>query len=420
MKVANSASMKIMLVTQWFDPEPTFKGLAFAKALQARGHEVSVVTGFPNYPGGKIYPGYKLQLHRSEVQDGVRVKRLFLYPSHDGSGVGRALNYISFFLSVLTYLIIFAPRVDVIYVYHPPATVGVAVALAQFFRRTPTLLDVQDMWPDTLSSTGMINNKFLLKIIRSVCAFTYSYSSHIVVLSNGFKNLLTQRDVSDRKITVIPNWADIKSDVSRTPITSAMDQVKGFKFLFAGNMGPAQNLDGVIDAALLLSRQPNFITIFLLGEGIETAKLKERCESLQLKNIVFLPRVTMSQVGSFLAKADCLLVHLKADPLFAITIPSKTQAYLLSGKPILMAVEGDAADMVKSANAGFCVQPGNANELAKAMTAISVLPSRKLKTMGVAGKLYYEKHLSMEVGVVAFEKVFLKLAKRSSAGIQNA
>jgi colanic acid biosynthesis glycosyl transferase WcaI len=412
-------SLNILLITQWFDPEPSFKGLTFAKALQGLGHRVSVVTGFPNYPGGKIYPGYKLQLHTNETLDDIKIKRLFLYPSHDGSAVGRALNYCSFFLSLLTYLVFFAPRVDVIYVYHPPATVGVAAAIARVFRRTPTVLDVQDMWPDTLTMTGMIKNKFLLNFIGKVCSFAYSNMNHIVVLSNGFKRALIKRGVPEGKLTVIPNWADVWPANCTAVLPSVFAKSPEFKILFAGNMGRAQNLGCVIDAALHLSHLPYGIKIFLLGEGLETEQLKKRCADLQLQSIVFLPRVSMAEVGAYLAAADCLLVQLKADPLFAITIPSKTQAYLASGKPIIMAVEGDAADMVKDAEAGVCIKPEDAEGLAKAMIAVSQMSPETLLRMGEAGKAYYEKFLRLEVGVRSFDSVFKKVLGRTSSGEQG-
>jgi len=172
---------RILLITQWFDPEPTFKGLLFAKKLVAHGFDVEVITGFPNYPGGKIYQGYRVKLMQREVIDEVLVTRLPLYPSHDKSKVGRALNYTSFFLSSLIYGLFFAKRPDVIYAYHPPLTVGVTAALLKFFRKVPVVLDLQDMWPDTLRATGMINNRLILNFISKVCDFVYKSARRIVV-----------------------------------------------------------------------------------------------------------------------------------------------------------------------------------------------------------------------------------------------
>ena len=292
---ARSNNLNILLLTQWFDPEPSFKGLTFAKALQGLGHSVSVVTGFPKYPGGKIYLGYKLRLYADEIRDSIKIKRLYLYPSHNGSAIGRALNYVSFFLSVLVYLIFFAPRVDVIYVYHPPATVGVAAAIARFFRRIPTVLDVQDMWPDTLATTGMINHKLLLRFIGRICSFAYANMNHIVVLSNGFKSVLIERGVPENKLTVIPNWADIKPSAANFQVPASLAKSKEFKILFAGNMGRAQNLGCVIDAALLLSTMPFDIKIFLLGEGVDMEHLKKHSSSLNLKNVVFESKLNLNR-----------------------------------------------------------------------------------------------------------------------------
>src|SRR5690242_1321897 len=144
--------MRIAYVTQWFDPEPNIvKGIAFVRALEAAGHQVTVVTGLPNYPDGKIYPGYRLRLIQHETLGGVKVVRLPLYPSHDRSSLRRSMNFLSFFISAFLYLLFRRSRFDLAYVYHPPITVGLAAACAG----VPFVLDVQDLWPDTIAATGM-------------------------------------------------------------------------------------------------------------------------------------------------------------------------------------------------------------------------------------------------------------------------
>lgn len=406
----SSVPLKIMILTQWFDPEPTFKGLTFAKALKERGHDISVVTGFPNYPGGKLYEGYSLGFKQLEILDGIEVKRLYLYPSHSNSALGRIFNYVSFFFSVLFYLLFLSPRVDVIYVYHPPITVGLAATIARFFKRTPVLLDIQDIWPDTLAATGMIKNRHVLSLIGRACSAVYSNVDHIVVLSKGFRKLLNERGVVNEKLTVIPNWADIRSVSADTRLPEEFSNYVGFKLLFAGNMGMAQNLDTIVDAAIALSRFDAEIKVFLLGDGVAAGKLKSRVSQLELQNVVFLPRVPMTEVGFYLDAADCLLVHLKSDPLFEITIPSKTQAYLAAGKPIIMAVNGDAADMVHESGAGICVQPEDPNALADAILKMAKLSKVQLTKMGKAGKVYYKSRLNLDVGTTAFERLFYTLA----------
>jgi glycosyltransferase involved in cell wall biosynthesis len=199
---------RILLLTQWFDPEPTFKGLVFARELVSQGFEVEVLTGFPNYPEGKLYPGYKIKWLQREVIDGVQITRVPLYPNHDQSAIKRVLNYASFAASSLIYGLFMAKRADVIYAYHPPLTVGVTASLLRLLRRIPVVYDIQDMWPDTLRATGMLNNARALNVVAAVCGWVYRRVDHIVVLSPGFKRLLTARGVPERKLEVIYNWAD--------------------------------------------------------------------------------------------------------------------------------------------------------------------------------------------------------------------
>ena len=164
---------RVLLLTQWFDPEPTFKGLVFARELVRQGFEVEVLTGFPNYPGGKVYPGYRIQWLQREVINGVQITRVPLYPNHDQSAIKRVLNYASFAASATMYGVFMAKRADVMYAYHPPLTVGMAAALIKLFRRIPVVYDIQDMWPDTLRATGMLNNPKALDMVARVCRWVW-------------------------------------------------------------------------------------------------------------------------------------------------------------------------------------------------------------------------------------------------------
>jgi glycosyltransferase involved in cell wall biosynthesis len=197
--------MRILMLTQWFDPEPTFKGLTFAKALRERGHEVEILTGFPNYPGGKVYPGYRIRPFQREVMEGIPVIRVPLYPSHDNSAIRRVANYATFALSAAAIGTAAVKPADVMYVYHPPATVAFPAMLIGSIRRIPFVYDIQDLWPDTLGATGMVNNKSLLKMVGRWCRWTYRAAARIVVLSPGFKELLVARGVPREKIEVIYN-----------------------------------------------------------------------------------------------------------------------------------------------------------------------------------------------------------------------
>lgn len=401
---------RIALITQWFDPEPTFKGMVFARKLVKQGFEVEVVTGFPNYPGGKIYAGYRIGLIQRELIDGVKVTRLPLYPSHDQSAIKRILNYVSFAISVAFYGLFLIKKVDVIYAYHPPLTVGIVASLIRVFRRIPVVYDIQDMWPDTLQATGMINNSLALALISKACNWVYRRVDHIVVLSPGFKRLMIERGVPKSKVDVIYNWADEDSLISADGVLPNifLDE-NTFKIIFAGNMGKAQALDVVLEAANLLRAVNSRVVFVMIGGGVDVLRLKKKAIDMQLDNVFFLPQVPMAQVGKILMAADALLVHLKKDPLFRVTIPSKTQAYMCIGKPTLMAVNGDASDLIQKSNGGVIAESGNPEELARAAEGLASLDQNQLNRMGKDARQYYRNHLSLEVGVAKFSEIFRKL-----------
>ena len=401
---------RILLITQWFDPEPTFKGILFAKELVSRGFEVEVITGFPNYPGGTLYDGYRVKFIQKEVIDGVLVTRVPLFPSHDKSKLGRVFNYLSFAFSSLIYGLFFSKRADVIYAYHPPLTVGISALIIKLFRRVPVVLDIQDMWPDTLKATGMISNSGLLYFVSKACNLIYSSVTKIVVLSPGFKNLLIGRGVPESKIEIIYNWADenvLRNVTRETPKELAC--IEGFKVLFAGNVGQAQGLNVILDAAHLLKDDVPKLHFLVLGRGLQLDDLKIRANQLNLGNVHFLPAVGMDKVGSFLDSADALLIHLNSDPLFEITIPGKTQAYMAVGKPIIMGVSGDASNLVSSADCGVCFEPENPVALADAAKSLMSLDPTEIQRLGKNAGSFYDENLSVKAGVDLFSEVFIKI-----------
>ena len=405
--------MRILMLTQWFDPEPTFKGLAFAKELVRLGHEVEVLTGFPNYPGGELYEGYKIRLIQRENIDGISVLRVPLYPSHDGSALRRIANYVSFAFSAAFIGALLVKPADVMYVYHPPATVGFAASVIGMVRRIPFVYDIQDLWPDTLAATGMLNNPSILKLVDSGCRFIYRHAAKIVVLSPGFKEMLITRGVPAKKIEVIYNWCD-EANIQRKCATTGLDKKLGlsgkFNIIFAGTMGKAQALDSVLDAAKMISISQPKVQFVFVGGGIDVDRLKKKTGDMRLPNVCFLPRMPMQEIGSVIPCADVLLVHLRDDPLFKITLPSKTQAYMAAGRPILMAVRGDAASLLENAKAGIACIPEDPQSIAAAIEQFCCMSRQDLDDMGERGRKFYEAELSLEVGAYKFETIFKSLA----------
>ena len=403
--------VQILLLSQWFQPEPHFKGLPLAQALADLGHEVEVLTGFPNYPGGRLYPGYRVKLWQREQMGAVGVTRAPLYPSHDRSAIKRIANYVSFAVSS-TLLALTRPRPDVVYVYCPPMTAAAAAVILRFLRRVPYVVDIQDLWPDTLASTGMVKNGLIMRMVGAWSNFAMRHAERLVVLSPGFKRRLVDRGIAV-PIDVIPNWAPPEIERLMIAPFSAVRECGIFNVLFAGNMGQAQALTTVLDAAALLLGDPS-IRFTFIGGGVQVEELKKLANKRDLANVTFLPSRPAEEMMDVFADADALLVHLRDDPLFAITIPSKTQAYLAAGKPILMGVLGDAAAMVEQAGAGLIYEPENAKALAEAVVKLSRLSPAERQQMGERGQAFYRAQLSFGVNLPKIAKV-LSLAAKSAA-----
>jgi colanic acid biosynthesis glycosyl transferase WcaI len=401
--------MRVLLLSQWFEPEPTFKGLAFARALAARGHDVEVLTGFPNYPGGNLYPGYRVRPWQRETMRGIRVTRVAIYPSHNKSALGRSLNYLSFGVTSALLSPFLVRKPDVIYVYHPPATSGLAALLAKALAGVPFVYDIQDLWPDTLGLSGMVSHSGLCRLLGRYCQLIYQRAARITVSTPGFKHALVSRGVSAEKVEVVYNWCD-EAALGNSERDEAVAERLGlhhrFNIMFAGTMGTGQALGAVLEAARLCAADCPEAQFVFVGGGIEKQDLEARAKGAQLTNVLFLPRQPMEKMAAILQMGDVLLVHLKDEPLFQITIPSKTQAYMAAGRPILMSVRGDAADLVRSAKAGLVCEPENPAKIASAVRQFSKMPPSERSAMGTEGQRFYRAQLSLAVGVEKFERIF--------------
>lgn len=404
--------MKILILTQWFQPEPMFKGLPFAKALQEHGHDVEVLTGFPNYPEGKLYSGYRVKPWQREDMDGVSVIRTALYPSHDHSGIRRMLNYISFSISSAVLGPFLVKKPDVIYVYNLVTLMPTAKIL-RVAHKAKIVLDVQDLWPESVISSGMMKNRALGRLLGGWCRKQYQCADFLTVLSAGFKRRLVEQGLNESRVGVIYNWcSEFKQKFSEEAtkiLKREMVKSNDFNILFAGTIGELQGLNVVLEAAHKLEKMKKNIVFTLMGGGVDVARLKQKAKGL--KNVNFLPRCAPEKAADMMASADALLVHLKEDPLFHITVPSKTQASLFAGRPILMGVAGDASELVSRANAGICFKSDSGESLAGAALQLYRMSPGERERMGQNGKAFYLTKLSFQEGVSKFDNLFRKLIK---------
>lgn len=416
--------MRILFLTQWFEPEPgAIRGLPLARWLKQRGHDLKVLTGFPNYPGGKLYPGYRMRWRQWETMEGVPVLRVPLYPSHSRSAVGRVANYTSFAFSAATLGCALAGSADVAYVYHPPATVGFPAVLLKLVRRIPFVYHIADMWPESVVESGMLGQGMSKRLAEAIlgrwCRIVYRRADAITVLSPGFQRLLVERGVPAQKVSVVYNWTDEGAfrPVPRDPALAQQLGMAGrFNVVYAGNLGAFQGLDAVIRAAVLLKDVPQ-VQIVLTGTGQQEAELKQLGSRLQADNVRFLGGQPYRDMPAIHSLADVLLVHLKDLPFFTTTIPSKTQVALASGRPVLMAVRGDAADLVRRAQAGLTCEPANEQALAAAVRAFYAMDPAAREALGRNGRDFYLREMALVVGGRMTESVLEAVAgKRTASG----
>ncbi len=405
--------MRILLVTQLFQPEPAhLKGLEFAKELIRLGHDVEVLTGFPNYPGGKIYPGYKVRLKQREDIEGVAVTRVAMYPSHDKSGFKRALSYGSLALATRLWGVSRRQRPDVIYMYQGAATLAwIAMHCKKKFG-IPYVLDVQDLWPDSVTLSGMLKVPYGEWLLNYWCKRTYDAASRIIVLSEGYKRLLIERSVPEAKIEVIYNWSDERNRKSPTRSELPFDEfglAGRFNVMFAGNMGKFQSLKYVLDAAEQLETSCPKVRFVLVGDGVDRAELESVVKSKNLGNVLFIPRQPAERMQDIFAFASATLIHLRDDRLTRVGIPQKTQAYMAAGRPIIAAVRGDTAALVKRSQAGLTCESENSTSIAKAVKTLLNMSEDERESLSKKGIDFYEKELSLTIGVKKIESILQKI-----------
>lgn len=399
--------MKILFLSMHYAPEPCDSRTSrLARLMAERGHEAEALTSFPNYPFGKVYDGYRQSLRERKTLDGVHVVRVPMFPDHSMSVKRRALSYISFGASAAFLGSWSTRRPDVLWVHHPTIATSVAGYFLAKVKRVPYVLEVHDLWPETLVSTGMIKEGFVTRAILRTMKFLYARAAAVVVASPGMKRNVVGHGVDEAKVRVLLQFADEKAyqPVPRDDDFGRVNGLEGrFNVVFAGNIGTAQALDVALGAAERLRDLPE-VQFVILGDGVDRLRLEEAARGLE--NVRFLGHRPNAEMPAFFAWADALLVHLKDDPLFAITIPTKTQAYLASARPILCGVAGDTADVIASANAGLVFPPDDAAALADSVRRLFAMPPEERAAMGAEGARAAAEHFGQESLAARYEELF--------------
>jgi glycosyltransferase involved in cell wall biosynthesis len=406
--------MRILYLTQWFEPEPAFKGAQFAEELARRGFDVEVATGFPNYPGGRLYPGYKLRPYRMDGTAGeIPVHRLWLYPSHNRSPLRRALNYLSFFLSSLIFGLVRGWRYDIVYVYHPPITPSLAMALISRLYGFRLILDIQDLWPDSVAASGMASKR-TSRILERICRFVYRRADHIITQSDGMRQRLIDRGVPSAKISRIYNWATYRPNAAVAAGQMPDDFADAVNVVYGGNLGQAQALMHVVRAAEVARHVVPTLRLHFFGDGIERDMLLRSVEAHPGADARIHGPVDRQRMDRVFDHADILIMHLKRDPLYEFTIPSKTQHYMACAKPIIAGINGEAAIILEQSGGAVVCPPEDDRALAAALIELGRLSASQRQTMGRRARDHYQAHFSMASAIDQTVAIF-GLAQSASA-----
>ncbi len=400
---------KLLFLSMHYRPEPCdTRTSVLAQEMVKRGHISTVLTSFPNYPFGKTYEGYRQRAWQRETIDGVNVVRVPMFPDHSTSIKRRAMSYASFGTSASLLGTMLARRPDLVWIHHPPLTTGLAGWWLSKLKRVPFVYEVHDLWPETLVSSGMVEENRMTRAIRKTCDFLYQRAAAVVVTSPGMKTHLVQQGLSGEKVHVIPQWADEEA-LAPTERDEDFGQRHGlagkFNLVFTGNVGVAQGGDSILQAARLLQRLGD-VQFVIVGAGVELGALRTKAIAMGLNNIRFLGQFKKEEMPSFFAWSDALLVTLKADPLFAITIPSKTQAYLHAGRPILCGVAGDTAQVIERSGAGLTFPPEDARALAQAICDLRAMSEQERMQLGANGRAAYDAEFSTRRLIGEYEGLF--------------
>jgi glycosyltransferase involved in cell wall biosynthesis len=400
--------INVLIASQHFYPE-NFRINDVAQSLVDSGCLVDVLTGKPNYPNGKIYSGYRWFRFESEIWRKLNIYRIPIFPRRSGGALNLIFNYMSFVFSGLIFgpWMLIGKKYDIVFCYATSPFLQVIPALfIAKIKNAKLVVNVQDIWPDSLVATGYIRNKYLLNVVEKIVIFLYEKSDLLLTQSKEFQTRI-EKVAPDANTKYWPNSVDklFSSDFSdELPNIPAFDNGK-FNIVFTGNIGEAQAIDVILEMAIIL-KECESIQILIYGQGSRWSWLKDRIAENNLNNIFLLGSYPIEMMPAIMRKASALLVTLADQDIFSATIPNKVQAYLASGRPILAAINGEAATVIAHANAGIVVPAGDSKELAHAAIKLFGMSEKDLNFLGKNGRQYFINHFDHDQLVNNLIKIF--------------
>lgn len=394
--------MRILLVTQYFWPE-TFRINDIADELMARGHDVTVLTGKPNYPQGFIDPAFAADPARFAHYGSAEVIRVPTFPRGQTS-IRLVLNYLAFLIAgtIVGAWRLRGHRFDAIFAFQTsPVTQAIPGVVQRRLKSAPLLMWVLDAWPDTLAATGVVRSKAGLALAGAIVRWVYRRCDRILVQSRAFADNVRTYAGSLETMRYFPNWPEPTFANPRAVVDAVerpeMARFAGkFVIMFAGNIGTSQDFPAILDAADRL-RGENAIRWVVLGDGRAAPMVRSEIAARGLEEQVhLLGSFPTADMPAFFRSADCLLVSLRDEPIFATTVPGKVQSYLAAGRPILAMLGGEGAKVVRESGAGIAVPSGDSAALAEAALTLAKSSTTERAALGVAGRSYCDAQFSRD------------------------
>jgi glycosyltransferase involved in cell wall biosynthesis len=416
--VITEAPLKILYISQYFPPEmgaPAARVSELSRHWVEAGHEVTVLTGFPNHPDGKVRPEYRKPFRRGvfhEQADGVSVVRTWLLPFPNRKPYERILNYSSFCASA-SLVGSFLERPDVVIATSPQLLVGLAGWWIARSKRVPFVLEIRDLWPESLAAVGVGNaNSLIHRVIGKLAEFLYRQADHLAVVTPAFRErLINDWHVPAEKISVVQNGVETARFNPRRAdpeLRTAIGADGKFVASFIGTIGLAHGLETMICAAERLQHEAPDVLFTLLGEGAERERVQALAQSKHLANICFVPQQPREKIPSYICAADVCLVLLRKSEVFETVIPTKMLEFMSCARPVILGVKGQAQQVLESANAGICIEPENIDALCGAILQLKQNDAWR-EALGRSGREYIVQRLSREKTAADYLEVLKSL-----------
>jgi len=398
--------MRILFLSHYFPPEvnaPASRTFEHCREWVKNGHQVTIVTCAPNHPGGKVYAGYRNKLYQWDERDGIKVLRLWTYLAANEGFIKRIMNYVSFMISCI-FAIPFMPKSDIVITTSPQFFNGLAGYFVSRLKRIPWLLEIRDLWPESILAVGAIKNKKVIRMLEGIETFAYKKADRIVSVTESFTHHIQARGVDPDKIQVIKNGVDLSLFNDMADGASLRDELGiGDRFVasYVGTHGMAHGLETVLRAADRLRDNKN-IVFLLVGDGAEKANLSRLKEEMELDNVIMVDQQPKEKMPEIWAITDVSLVLLKKLDLFLSVIPSKIFESMAMGKPIVLGVMGESAEIINDAGSGIPIEPENDEELANTVEKLFV-DQALVSNMCKSGKEYVVKYFDRKKLAKVFE-----------------